>query len=111
QHWKFVLASSGTADQSIAFKLLEKPSDQTPAHTGRRTGSAKDFFESAPKPHFPHELWEEVRDYREKHNNYEPGVLLSITAQNGAITDIWVVDVYGPSGLGTYTVGWVRARW
>ena len=110
QHWKFVLAFSGTADQPIAFKLLEKPSGQTPAHTGRRTGSAKDFFESAPKSHFPHELWEEVRDYREKHNNYEPGVLLSITAQNGAITDIRVIDVYSRLGAGTLAVKAKRQR-
>ena len=44
-------------------------------------------------------------------SNNEPGVLLSITGQSGAITDVHVVDEYGPAELGAYTVGWVRVHW
>lgn len=53
-----------------------------------------------------------VRAYIEE-NNYRraPGVYLSITVQNGAITDIRVLDQAGPTELCTYTVNWVRRCW
>jgi hypothetical protein len=102
QHWKFVPAYSGTSVQPMFFKI--------PSPAWKSSGAG--IFQSSPKPNFPMQYHAAVRAYEEKNNfRRAPGVYLSITVQNGAITDIRVLDQTGPTELCTYTVNWVRRTW
>ena len=112
QNWKFVRSFSGTAVQPVSFKLVEKPPNPTSTLAPNPSSVvASSLLVESPKPRFPFEYREAIRDYKEKHNNLMPGVLLSVGVQNGAITDVRVIDQYGPAELGTYAVDWVRQHW
>lgn len=112
RHWRFVSAFSGTVIQPVSFKVVraEAVPTPTPAKTGPWTSRDWSFFERAPKPRFPNEYRSALLEYVRK-TQYKAGVLLSMTAKNGAIIDIRVIDQKGPTEFCDYTVKWVRERW
>lgn len=53
-----------------------------------------------------------MREYEELNNfRRAPGVYLSLTIQDGVITDIRVLAQKGPTELCTFAVNWVRQYW
>jgi hypothetical protein len=112
QHWKFVPAFSGTVVQPVSFKILHGYPSPSPSKPDSWKDTARALLLRSPKPDFPARYHEEVHSYILS-NNYRraPGVYLSITARNGAIVDIRVVDQAGPTELCAYTVNWIRNNW
>jgi hypothetical protein len=113
QHWKFVSAFTGTVVQPVSFQLVQRSAipTATPAKTGSWGRADWALFRRAPKPLFPYQYRSEIVDYEERNHSYMPGVFLSITARDGAITDIRVIDQKGPTDLCAYTVNWIRQHW
>lgn len=109
QHWKFVPAFSGAVVQPVSFKVIHDRPAQTPAKTVAWKSPGGRIFQTSPKIEFPMQYRGAVRAYIGE-NNYRraPCVYLSNTVQNGAITDIRVLDQAGPTELCAYTVNWVR---
>jgi hypothetical protein len=112
QHWKFVPAYSGTVVQPVSFKILQGYPTTTRSKPDPWMNTAWDLLLRSPKPDFPARYRAEVHSYIQS-NNYRraPGVYLSITARNGVIVDIRVLDQTGPSDLSTFTVNWIRNNW
>ncbi len=110
QHWKFVPAYSGTVVQPVSFKILQ--GYPTASKPDPRINTAWGLLLRSPKPDFPVRYRAEVHSYIQS-NNYRraAGVYLSITARNGAIVDIRVLDQTGPTDLSVYTVNWIRNNW
>lgn len=110
QHWKFVPAYSGTIVQPVSFKILQ--GYPTASKPDPWINTAWGLLLRSPKPDFPVRYRAQVDRYIQGNSNRRAaGVYLSITARNGAIVDIRVLDQAGPAQLCAYTVNWVRNNW
>jgi hypothetical protein len=107
QHWKFVPAFSGTVVQPVSFKILQ--GHPTASKRDPWINTAWDLLLRSPKPDFPMRYRAQVAGYAQGSNDRRAGV--SITARNGAIVDIRVLDQAGPTEISTYTVNWIRNNW
>jgi hypothetical protein len=111
QRWKFVPAFSGTVVQPVSFKILQGYPTTAPSTRDPWINTAWNLLLRSPKPDFPMRYRAQVAGYAQSGNDRRAGVYLSITARNGAIFDIRVLDQVGPSELSTYTVNWIRNNW
>jgi hypothetical protein len=106
ENWKFGTPFTGTTTQSVPYSL------DPAAKNFAWKNSGTQIFLRSPKPQFPQQYHSAVRAFEEQNNlRRVPGVYLSMTARNGAITDIRVLDQTGPPELCTYTVNWIRQNW
>lgn len=111
RHWRFVPAFSGTVVQPVSFKILQGYPTATPSKREPWINTAWSLLLRSPKPDFPMRYRAQVAGYTQGNNDRRAGVYLSITARNGEIVDIRVLDQTGPTELCTHTVNWIRNNW
>jgi hypothetical protein len=109
QHWKFVPVYSDTVVQPVSFKILQ--GHPTASKPDPWINTAWNLLLRSPKPDFPMRYRARVAGYAQSSNDGRAGVYLSITARNGAIVDIRVLDQTGPTDLSAFTVNWIRNNW
>jgi hypothetical protein len=109
QQWKFVRTFSGTVVQPLSFQIV-KASAALPENSGSWQPADRSLFVKAPYFRIPIKAASKVIDYQDRHH-YWPGVLLLLTAKQGVIADLRVLDHKGPEELCDAAVGWVRKYW
>lgn len=112
QQWKFVPAFSGTVIQPLSFQIVKVAASPSslPENNGSWPSADHSLFVKWPYPPIPVTAVSEVKDYKDRHR-YWPGVLLLLTAKEGVIVDLRVLDQKGPIELCGFTAGWVRKHW
>jgi hypothetical protein len=108
QQWKFIPGYSGTVVQPISFQILNAaPSGKVPESAGAWPVADKSLFVKTPNPPVPVRAVSKVMEYQKQYR-YWPGVLLLMTARQGVIVDLRVLDHKGPEELCGFTVQFVR---
>jgi hypothetical protein len=112
QQWKFVSTFSGTVVQPLSFQIVKAAASPTslPENSGSWPSADRSLFVKAPNLPIPIRSASKVMDYQQRHR-YWPGVLLLLTAKQGVIVDLRVLDHKGPEELCDFTVGFVRKYW
>lgn len=94
--------------QPISFQILNAALlGKLPETAGSWPTADRSLFVKTPNPPIPVQAASKVMDYQERHR-YWPGVLLLMTAKQGAILDLRVLDHQGPEELCDFTVRFVR---
>jgi len=109
QQWKFVPAFSGTVVQPLSFQIVKAAAAPTSLN-GSWPSADRSLFVKSPNPGMPVTAVSKIKDYLDRHR-YWPGVLLLLTAKEGVIVDLRVLDQKGPTELSGFTVAWVRKYW
>jgi hypothetical protein len=111
KQWKFIPAYSGTVVQPISFQILNAtPSGKLPETAGSWPAADRSLFLKTPNPPVPLRAASAVIEYQKRYR-YWPGVLLLMTARQGVILDLRVLDHKGPEELCGFTVEFVRKHY
>ena len=107
--WRFTRDFSGKVVQPVSFQITHTAPQ--PSSTPDPRNEQSDVLLRSPSPPYPTEDRHSIRNYMSSNGVSMPGVLLQMTASNGTITDIRVIEQHGPNKMCEYIVEWVRNNW